>query len=92
MNALCCCSLDGPILGAYQADLYLRVAVGCESSVEHAQTASLRGSNVYAVHTLCRIDDLRASWDSQELVFRSQLEILVICGYHLQELHLWSSV
>jgi len=55
MKALCCCSLDFPILGAYQADLYLRVAVGCESSVEHAQTASLRGSNVHAVYTLCRI-------------------------------------
>lgn len=55
MKALCC-SLDGPILGAYQADLYLRVAVGCVSSVEHAQTASLRASNVYAVPTLCRID------------------------------------
>jgi hypothetical protein len=40
-----------PLLGAYQADLHLRVTVGCESSVEHAQTASMRGSNVYdAVH------------------------------------------
>jgi hypothetical protein len=56
MMALCCCTLHAPFLGAYQADHYLRVAVGCESSVEHAQTASLRGSNVYAVHTLCRID------------------------------------
>lgn len=48
----------------------------------------------YAVHTLCRIDVLRASWDFYELLwlFRSQLEILVICKYHLQELHLWSSV
>jgi hypothetical protein len=44
-----------PFLGAYLADLHLPVAVGCESSVEHAQTASLRGSNVYAVHTQCRI-------------------------------------
>lgn len=25
------------------------------------------------------------------MAFRSQLEILVICEYHLQELHLWSS-
>ena len=32
--------------GAYQVDLYLRVTVGCESSVEHAQMATLRGSNV----------------------------------------------
>jgi hypothetical protein len=47
MMALCCCSLDGPILGAYQPDLYLRLAVGCESSVEHAQTALCDGSNVY---------------------------------------------
>ena len=36
-------------LGAYQADLYLRVAVGCEISFEHVHTASLRRSNVYAV-------------------------------------------
>jgi hypothetical protein len=41
MKALCC-FLDGSFHGAYLADLYLRVAVGCESSVEHAQTASLR--------------------------------------------------
>jgi hypothetical protein len=45
MVALCCCSLNGTIpeiLGAYQADLYLRVAVGRESGFEHGVAARIQ--------------------------------------------------
>jgi hypothetical protein len=48
----------------------------------------------YAVHTLCRIDVLRASWDFHEFLwlFVLSLKSWPSCKYLLQELHLCSSV
>ncbi|KAF8493193.1 hypothetical protein F5888DRAFT_841360 [Russula emetica] len=62
-----------------------RVAVGCESSVEHAQTASLRGSNVYAVHTLCSIEGLQQGFAPRGTFGTS---FVVLC-FDAHELHGW---